>query len=103
MAQLSTLGVMRTLFTDRHRDLFLVLFWIFEVLFVASSVTLICKDWRFQHQAFWFVVANITFIFSFVGLLVASFLLRRSARYLANIGWLTLTGAILFAMAFPEL
>jgi hypothetical protein len=94
---------MRTLFTDRHRDLFVVLFWIFEALFVASSATLICKDWRFQHQAFWFVVANIALMFSFVGLLVASFVLRRSAQYLANIGWLTLTGAILIMMVFPEL
>jgi cell division protein FtsW (lipid II flippase) len=93
---------MRTLFTDRHRDLFVVLFWIFEALFVASVVVIFRTDSPFHPEPI-NAYAQIIWMVSFVGLFVASFILRRSARYLANIGWLTLTGAILFAMAFPRL
>jgi cell division protein FtsW (lipid II flippase) len=93
---------MRTLFTDRHRDLFLVLFWIFEVLFVASMVVIFRTDSPFHPETI-NAAAQIVWLASFVCLFIVSFILRRSARYLANIGWLTLTGAILFAMAFPRL
>ena len=93
---------MRTSITNQHRDLFVVLFWIFEVAFVASDVVIFLTDSPFHPETI-NAAAQIIWLASFVCLFVVSFILKRSARYLANIGWLTLTGAILFAMAFPRL
>ncbi len=81
---------------------FVILFWIFEGLFVASEVALFCTDSPF-HPGLINAVAAVAWTASFFGLVVVSFLLRRSARYLANIGWLTLGGGILIGLAFPRL
>jgi hypothetical protein len=97
-----SLGVMRTFITNQHRDLFIVLFWIFEVAFVASEVVIFCADSPFHPETL-NAAAQIIWLVSFIGLFIFSFLLRWSARYLANIGWLTLFGAIFIAMAFPRL
>jgi hypothetical protein len=96
------LGVMRILFTDRHRNILVVLFWVFEGLLVASEAVNFCTDSPFHPEAI-NVAAQITCMFSLVCLFVTSFLLRRSTRYLANFGWLTITMTIFLAMAFPRL
>ncbi len=78
------------------------LFWIFEGLFLASEVALFCTNSAF-HPGPVYAVAAIVWMASFFGLVVVCFLLRRPARYLANIGWLTLGGGILIGIAFPRL
>ena len=99
MAQLFSIGVMATSITNRHRGLLSVLFFIFEALFVASVVTFTRIDIR--EAAVWSEAAGVTFWFSFVGLLIVSFLLRRAARHLAVIGWITLFVGFWFAALLP--
>jgi hypothetical protein len=98
----SLLDVMATPFTNRHRNLFIVLFFIFEALYVSSDVIIYCTDSPFQPELL-NAAAQVTFMYSFVGLLIASFLLRQSARHLANIGWITLFGIVFIQMLTPRL
>jgi hypothetical protein len=87
------LGVMKKFTAESHRHLLIVLFFLFETLFLASVVTPFYVDSR-QH----FLIRDaggITFLFSFVGLLIVCFLLRRITRPFAVAGWFTLSGCIL--------
>jgi hypothetical protein len=92
---------MATSITNRHRGLLSVLFFIFEALFVASVVILTRIDIR--EMTVWTEADGVAFWFSFVGLLVVSFLLRRTARHLAVIGWITLVVGFLFAAFLPAI
>jgi hypothetical protein len=76
--------------------------FIFEALYVSSDVIIYCTDSPFQPELL-NAAAQVTFMYSFVGLLIASFLLRQSARHLANIGWITLFGIVFIQMLTPRL
>jgi len=92
---------MRTSVTDSHRTLLYVLFALFEVLFVASVIVLACIDPRRGLPVS--DAAGLTFWFTFVGLFIVSFILRRVARKLAVIGWLTLFGGFWGLALMPVL
>lgn len=81
-----------------HRGWLGVLFFIFEVLFVTSVVILTRID--FQERLALSDAAGISFWFSFVGLFIVSYLMRRSSRYLTIIGWVTLFAGFCFAALF---
>ena len=66
---------------------------------MASVVILTRID--FRETLAWGEAAGITFWFSFVGLFVTCFLLRRTARHLAIIGWVTLFAGFCFASLLP--
>jgi hypothetical protein len=75
-------------FTESHRHLLIVLFWLFELLLVAAVATIFCIDsrrWSPVQDA-----AGLTFWFAFIGLFTVSFVLRRTCRRLAIIGWFSL-------------
>jgi hypothetical protein len=80
---------MSTSKTDSHRALLYVLFCLFETLLIAS-VVLIAFFLDSHRDSLVNEAAGITFWFSFVGLFTTCFFLRRVARRLAVIGWLTL-------------
>jgi len=82
---------MSTSIADSHRGLLYVLFCLFETLLVASVVGLFCIDPRSGSGID--AGAGVTFWFAFVGLFTVSFMLRRAARRVAVIGWLSLFGA----------
>jgi hypothetical protein len=71
-----------------HRSLLSVLFYVFETLFAASAGAMFFVDWR--EGGAWEEAVGAAYLFSFVGLFVVSFRLRRVSRRLANVGWLTL-------------
>jgi hypothetical protein len=83
---------MKKFTADSRRHLLIVLFFLFETLFLVSVVTPFCIDPRRNPQIR--DADGITFLFSFVGLLIVCFLLRRIARPFAIAGWLTLFGCI---------
>ena len=82
------LDIMRTSTTDSHRALLYVLFGLFETLLIAFVILLACIDPRRGLPAS--DAAGLTFWLAFVGLFTVCFILRRAARRLAVIGWLTL-------------
>ncbi len=90
---------MRTSITDSHRPLLYVLFCLFEMLLIASVVVLACTDPRRGLPVT--DAAGLTFWFAFVGLFVVCFILRRSVRRLAVIGWLTLFVGFWFLALMP--
>jgi|SRR5882724_8602456 len=100
-ALLSTSGNMRTSFTDSHRTLLYVLFWLFETLLIASLIVGACTDPRRDLIAT--AASGVTFCFSFIGLFAVCFALRRAAHRLAMIGWLTLLGAVCWSLLTPAL
>ena len=92
---------MKKFTAESYRHLLIVLFFLFETLFVASVVALFCTNVR-RHSTT-VGMAGITFWFSFVGQLVVCFLLRRIARPYAVAGWFTLFGGFWILALFPEL
>jgi len=76
---------------DSHRALLYTLFGLFETLIIACVVLAFCVDSR-EQLAFEDAV-GLAFWFAFVGQLIVCFILRRAARRLAIIGWLTLFAA----------
>ena len=72
---------------------------------MASTLTSICTEPGGFHRSFHpepiNFEAQIIWMASLVALVIVSLLLRRSARYLANIGWFTLSGVILTMMVLP--
>ena len=73
---------------DRRQSLLRVLFFSFELLLVVSFAMIFVIDPR--GSPVWSDAAGFTYWYAFVGLLIVSLMLRRSARHLANIAWLTL-------------
>jgi len=67
-----------------------VLFSLFEALLVTSVVALYCTDPRGNPVLD--DAAGLTFWFAFFGLLTVTFILRKTARRLAVVGWLSLFG-----------
>jgi hypothetical protein len=94
-----SLGRMDTHITNRHHSFYGILFFIFETLFVASVIIFTQID--FHERLAWSDAAGITFWFSFFGLFVISFLLRRTSRYLTIIGWVTLFAGFWFVALLP--
>jgi hypothetical protein len=92
---------MKKFTAESYRHLLIVLFFLFETLFLASVVALFLFDrrWNLQISA----AAGIGFWFSFIGQLVVCFLLRRSVRRLAIIGWITLFVGFWGLAFFPVL
>jgi hypothetical protein len=90
---------MRTSLLDSHRELFYVLFWLFEALLIASALLLLLIDPRRGLPVS--DAAGLTFWFAFAGLFTISFLFRRVARRLAIIGWWTLFIGFWSPMALP--
>lgn len=81
------------------------LFYLFEASFVGSVVALdlvVRRSGRTAEGAGAIAMAA-AFWASAIGLLTVSFLLRRSARPLAILGWWTLFGALVYEMATPRL
>lgn len=89
-AELGSVGIMRTSSTDSRRGLLYVLFCLFEALLLASVIVIACTDPRRDLPIR--DAAGLTFWFAFVGLFTVCFTLKRAARRLAVIGWLTLFG-----------
>ena len=76
--------------TDSRQRLLRISFFVCEALFVASfaaNEVLWRKYYRAAEDASLFF--GITFLISLVGLLLVCFCLRRTARRLAVIGWIT--------------
>ena len=75
-------------FTESYRQLLYVLFWLFETLLVAVVVIVFCIDPRKSPGVA--EAAGLTYWFAFLGLFAASFIVRRTCRRLAVIGWISL-------------
>ncbi len=92
---------MQKTFTESHRGLLCVLFWLFESLLVAAVVTAFCTD-RHKRSPL-DEAAGLTFWFAFIGMFIVSFILRRECRRLAVIGWLSLFMSFWSLALFPAL
>ena|SRR5437879_6260083 len=95
----SVVSKMSKAFTDSHRTLLYVLFFLFETLLVASVVVLFCTDPRRRSGVD--DAAGLTFWFAFVGLFIVCFILRRACRRLTVIGWLSLFAGFWSLALFP--
>jgi hypothetical protein len=84
---------------DSHRSLFYALFAIFELLLLVSVVALWCIDPR--RMSGLDDAAGITFWFSFFGLSVVCWLLRRAAPRMARVGLITLVGSFIAGSLLP--
>ena len=84
---------------DSHRSLFYGLFAIFELLLLVSVVAL----WRIdpRRMSGFDDAAGITFWFSFLGLSVVSWLLRRAAPRVARVGLVTVVGSFIACSLLP--
>lgn len=87
---------------ESHRHLLFVLFWLFQTLLFASFVVPFAVD-RLPGPSVIEAAAAVTCLFSVVGLLIVCFLLRRMARPLATIGWLSLLISILAGLCLPAI
>ena len=79
---------MRTSLADSHRVLLYLLFGLFEALVVGSVVVILITDHR--KALAYDDAAGLVFWFAFTGQFWVCFILRKVARLLAIIGWLTL-------------
>jgi hypothetical protein len=82
-----------------HRTLFLVLIGLFEALLVTSIMVLWSTDSRRINPLK--DAADITGVFSMVGLLILWWLLRRGAPRLARISLLSALAGIIGSMILP--
>jgi len=97
---------MTTPITNRHKDLFRVLFFIFEALWLVSNAILLTvrpHPWFWDESEASRTLAAITFMFSFVGLFVVCLLVRQTYPRLANIGWMTLLVIFFMSLFMPWL
>ena len=104
VAELGSIGVIATLMNDSRLRLLRILFFSCETLLVGSSVVLDVL-WRFYRRpglAAGGGLLSLVFVVSFVTLLVVCFCLRRAARPLAIIGWLSAFAMLTYALK-PEL
>jgi hypothetical protein len=88
-------------FATRHRALLFVLFWLFELLLCTSVVVLRFTDPRKIMPSS--DAAGVTFWFAFLGLFVATFILRKTTCKLAMIGWVNLFIAFWSLALLPTL
>jgi len=84
---------------DSHRSRFYALFGVFEVLLLVSVVALWCMDPR--RMSGLDDAAGITLWFSFLGLSVVSWLLRRVAPRVARVGLITVVGSFIACAVLP--
>ena len=92
-------GIMNCIAIDSHRSLFYALFAVFELLLLVSVVVLWCIDPR--RMSGFDDAAGITFWFSFFGLSVVSWLLRRVAPRVARVGLITVVGSFIACSLLP--
>jgi hypothetical protein len=78
---------MRQSFTERHREMLCVLFFLFESLLIVSWVIGFSTDRR--NAPVVSEGAGVTFLFSLVGLLAVSLIIRRAWPRLALVGWIS--------------
>ena len=85
--------------TETHRSLLIVLFGIFETLFVGAVVV----HWSVDPRRLPVLdeAAGITFWFSLLGLSIVSWLVRRSAPRLAAIGLATVLAGFVACSLLP--
>jgi hypothetical protein len=93
---------MRTSVTSSRCILAGVIFFTFEVFYVASLVLLLTHSNYLQLVSWKFSVQGLFWI-SFVGLLVMTFLLRKRSFPFASIGWPTLLVGFLLGLFTPTL
>jgi len=93
---------MNTLTKDYRQRLPRILFFICEATLVASFAANEVL-WRRYHRAADTGVFGPAILISFVTLLIVCFCLRRTARLLAVIGWITAFALFIYGMAAPEL
>lgn len=79
----------------------ITLFYLFEVLLVASVATEFCVDPPVESAVD--LAAGFTFWLAFIGQLIVCFLLRRVARRHAVIGWITMFVIFWSLLLFPRL
>lgn len=84
---------------DSHRSLFYGPFAIFEALLLFSLVVLCCVDPR--RMSGLDDAAGIAFWFSFLGLLVVCWFLRRAASRLAVVGFITVLASFAVCALLP--
>lgn len=94
-------AVMQNLLTNSFRHLLIILFFVFETLFVASVIGAFCT--KSSADLSISLVFGFAFWFSLLGQLVVCFLLRRRARPLAIVGWITLFAGFWSLVLFPRL
>ena len=95
---------MDTLTINPRQRLLRILFFICEAVFIASFAANEVL-WHRYHRAATdtSVVFGFTFLISLAALLVVCFCLRRTARLLAVIGWITAFVLFWYAALTPEL
>jgi hypothetical protein len=91
---------MKKFTAESHRHLLIVLFYLFEAILLASLVTASYSGPRTGANLGIINGTNIAYWYSFVGQLIVCSLLRRTARRLAVIGWITLFASLLFCGLF---
>jgi apolipoprotein N-acyltransferase len=90
---------MKPIAIDSPRSLLFALFVIFEALLVTSAVVLWCVDPR--RMSGLDDAAGIAFWFSFVGLSIVCWLLRRVAPRLATVGFITVLASFAAVALLP--
>ena len=95
------LGKMKRAAIDSHRSLFYTLFAIFETLLVTAAVSL----WTIDPRGLPVLAeaGGITFLFSLVGLSIVSWLLKRAAPRLAQLGAVSVLVAFLMCSFLPAI
>src|SRR5689334_12561215 len=88
-------------FVESHRGLLYVRYCMYEALVVATVTALVCKG--YHHRSPFDDVVGWTFWFAFVGLLAVSLILRREARRLAVLGYISLFLGFWSSALFPAL
>lgn len=84
-----------------HRGLQFVLFALFEMLFIAAIILMFSLDPRKYPAAT--DAVGITWWFSFVGLLLVSWLIRRTNPRLARIGFLSVLAGFFSGLFLPAI
>jgi hypothetical protein len=90
---------MNHLAIDTHRSLLYVLFAIFETLLLGGAVALWLVDPR--RMSGLEEAAGITVCFSLLGLSTVSWLLRRVAHRLAQVGWISVLAGFVTCALLP--
>jgi apolipoprotein N-acyltransferase len=92
-------GIMNRITIDSHRSLFYALFAVFELVLLVSVAALWCIDPR--RMSGLDDAVGITFWFSFFGLSVVCWLLRRVAPRMARVGLVILVGSFIAGSLLP--
>lgn len=94
-----TFGNMSQIAIESHRGLFYALFAVFEAILLTSAVMLWCIEPR--RMSGLDGAAGTAFWFSFAGLSVVSWLLRRAAPRVSIVGFITVVGSFIACSLLP--